>query len=78
MKLWFFWNILHCLTSEQNIIDLPKSKDFSNLQLLKNSFIWIDIFFFITLTFKIKMPDHLGADQRKTKEDKDEDKPIQG
>lgn len=24
------------------------------------------------------MPDHLGADQRKTKEDKEEDKPIQG
>lgn len=24
------------------------------------------------------MPDHLGADQRKTKDDKDEDKPIQG
>jgi hypothetical protein len=24
------------------------------------------------------MPDHLGADQRKTKEDKDDDKPIQG
>lgn len=23
------------------------------------------------------MPDHLGADQRKTKEDKEEDKPIQ-
>lgn len=24
------------------------------------------------------MPDHLGADQRKIKEDKEEDKPIQG
>lgn len=24
------------------------------------------------------MPDHLGADQRKVKEDKKEDKPIQG
>lgn len=34
--------------------------------------------FFSLLTFKIKMPDHLGADQRKTKEDKEEDKPIQG
>lgn len=34
--------------------------------------------FFLLLTFKIKMPDHLGADQRKTKEDKEEDKPIQG
>ena len=24
------------------------------------------------------MPDHLGSDQRKVKEDKDEEKPIQG
>ena len=24
------------------------------------------------------MPDHLGADQRKTKEDNEEEKPIQG